>query len=60
MLKIEACNVFELEKYTGICPRDSWENKKANKTVYYVKEESGRTMAFLYKADAIKFAKGGV
>lgn len=60
MLKIEKCNVFDLEKHTGICPRDSWTYKKANKTIYYVKDENGKTTAFLYKADAIKFAKGGV
>ena len=57
MLKIETCNVFDLEKQTGICPRNSWIYKKANKNVYYVQEDSRKITAFMRKTDAIKFVK---
>lgn len=53
---IDRCNVFELEKQTGIAPRDSWLKKARGGQVYFVKE-NGKTTAFLYLRDAKRFLK---
>ena len=51
---IKKCNVYDLEKSTGVCPRDSWLTKARGGKVYFVKKD-GKTTAFLYLKDAKKF-----
>lgn len=53
---ITRCNLYELEKQTGITPRDSWHTQARNKQVYFIKAD-GKTTAFLYKKDALKYLK---
>ena len=40
---INKCNLYELEKLTGIIPRDSWHTKARGGQVYFV-EKDGKTM----------------
>ena len=51
---INKCNLYDLEKLTGIIPRDSWHTKARGGQVYFV-EKGGKTTAFLYLKDAKKF-----
>lgn len=53
---IKKCNVFELEKNTGIIPRDSWITKAIREQVYYI-TKNNKTIAFLYLKDAKEFLK---
>ena len=53
---IKKCNLYELEKLTGITPRDSWHTKARAGQVYYITKDN-KTTAFLYLKDAKKFLK---
>ena len=53
---INKCNLYELEKLTGIIPRDSWHTKARGGQVYFV-EKDGKTTAFLYLKDAKTYLK---
>lgn len=53
---INKCNLYDLEKLTGIIPRDSWHTKARGGQVYFV-EKDGKTTAFLYIKDAKKYLK---
>lgn len=53
---INKCNLFDLEKLTGITPRDSWLTKARGGRVYFV-EKDGKTTAFLYIKDAKTYLK---
>lgn len=54
---INKCNLYDLEKLTGITPRDSWLTKARRGQVYFV-EKNGKTTAFLYLKDAKNFDIG--
>lgn len=57
-LTIKKCSLFELEKLTGIVPRDSWYKKRANKDVYYIEDiEEGIKIAFSQLAEAKKYLR---
>ena len=51
---INKCNLFDLEKLTGITPRDSWCTKARRGQVYFIKN-GDKITAFLYKKDAKEF-----
>ena len=51
---VNKCNLYELEKLTGIIPRDSWHTKARGGQVYFVKK-GDKITAFLYKKDAKEF-----
>lgn len=53
---INKCNLYELEKLTGITPRDSWYTKARREQVYFIIKDN-KTTAFLYIKDAKKFLK---
>lgn len=57
-ITIKKCNLFELEKLTGIVPRDSWYKKRTNKNVYYIINfDTSEKIAFLTLADAKKYLR---
>lgn len=54
---INKCNLFDLEKLTGITPRDSWCTKARGGQVYFITKDN-KTTAFLYLKDAKNFLRG--
>lgn len=53
---IHKCNIYDLEKTTGIVPRDNWHTKARKGQVYFV-NKCGKITAFLYLKDAKKFLR---
>lgn len=54
-LEIKKCKVYNLEKETGIIPRDTWWTRARKGIVYYA-TKNNKTTAFLYLKDAKQFA----